>query len=96
MKITEITINPQMVPTEDPLRFRVGTLIVEGGHRVEKIVFHPCSGLFNKGREVGIGSYAIFFEGISERRLIMSNVVVSVEVVTEKKKEAENIPELPE
>lgn len=98
MKINEITINPQKVSNEDPLRFRIGTPVVEGGHLVEKITFHPCSDLFNKGREVGTGSYAVFFEEIPERRLIMADIVVSAEIVAEKKKKVEepNVPELPE
>lgn len=96
MKINEITLNPQMVPNGDPLRFRVGESIIEGGHVVEKISFHPSNNLFNKGREVSTGCYSIFLVDIPERRLIMENVVSSTEVVTEKKAKAIDIPELPE
>ena len=84
MKINEITLNPQMVPAGDPLRFRIGDPVIEGGHVVEKITFYPDNNLFNKGREVSAGCYSIFFIEIPERRLVMSNTVSSVEVVTEK------------
>lgn len=98
MKINEIVINPQMVPVSDPLRFRVGTSAIEGGYIVEKIVFYPDNNLFNKGREVATGCYAVFFVDIPERRIIMSGVVSSVEVVTEKKEKTDDnsVPELPE
>ena len=98
MKINEITLNPQMLPPGDPSRLRVGIPVIEGGLIVEKITFYPCNNLFNKGREVGTGCYAIFFVDIPERRIIMADTVSSVEVVTEKKKKAvdEPIPELPE
>lgn len=98
MKINEITLNPQMLPPGDPSRLRVGVPVIEGGLVVEKIIFHPCSNLFNKGREVATGCYAIFFVDILERRILMADVVSSVEVVTEKKKKVEDevIPELPE
>lgn len=95
MKINEITLNPQMLPPGDPSRLRVGIPVIEGGLVVEKITFHPCSNLFNKGREVAIGCYAVFFVDIPERRIIMADTVSSVEVVTEKKKN-EPIPDLPE
>lgn len=97
MKITEITLNPQMFPVGDPTRLRVGEAAVEGGHLVEKITFHPSNDVFNKGREVSGGSYAVFFEGIPERRMIMEHAVSSAEVVIEKKKpEVADIPDLPE
>lgn len=97
MKINEITLNPQMFPAGDPSRIRVGEVVVEGGHVVEKIIFHPNNAVFNKGREVAGGSYAIFLEGIPERRVIMAEAVSSVEVVIEKKKPvAEDVPDLPE
>lgn len=97
MKINEITLNPQTFPTGDPSRLRVGEAPVEGGHVVEKITFHPSNNLFNKGREVGTGSYAVFFEEIPERRIIAADAVSSIEVVTEKKKTDDNhVPELPE
>lgn len=98
MKINEITLNPQMLPPGDPSRLRVGTPVIEGGLVVEKITFHPCNNLFNKGREIAIGCYAVFFVDIPERRIIMADTVSSVEVVTEKKKKAvdEPVPELPE
>lgn len=93
MKINEIVLNPQMVPDGDPLRFRIGEPIIEGGHVVEKISFHPANNLFNKGREISTGCYGIFLVDIPERRLIMENIVSSAEVVTEKKAD---VPELPE
>ena len=97
MKINEITLNPQMFPAGDPSRLRVGEAVVEGGHVVEKITFHSGNDVFNKGREVGGGSYAVFFEGIPERRIIMAGTVSSLEVVVEKKKPvAEAVPDLPE
>lgn len=97
MKINEITLNPQMFPVGDPSRIRVGEAVVEGGHVVEKITFHPASDVFNRGREVCGASYAVFFEGIPERRLLMAETISSVEVVIEKKKSgAEDVPELPE
>lgn len=97
MKINEITLKPEMFPAGDPSRIRIGEAVIEGGHVVEKITFHPASDVFNKGREVGGGSYAIFFEGIPERRIIMAETVSSVEVVVEKKKPvAEAVPDLPE
>lgn len=96
MKINEITLNPQTIPDGDPLRFRVGNPVVEGGHVVEKIVFHPENNLFNKGREVSIGCYSVFFVDIPERRLILSNIISSLEVVAEKKKNDAVIPELPD
>lgn len=98
MKINEITLNPQMLPPGDPSRLRVGIPVIEGGLVVEKITFYPCSDLFNKGREVGAGCYAVFFVDIPERRILMANTISSIEVVTEKKKTVanESIPELPE
>ena len=97
MKINEITLKPEMFPAGDPSRIRIGEAVVEGGHVVEKITFHPASDVFNKGREVGGGSYAVFFEGIPERRIIMAETVSSVEVVVEKKKPVtEAVPDLPE
>jgi len=96
MKINEITLKPQMIPNGDHLRFRVGDPVVEGGHIVEKILFYPDNNLFNKGREVSTGCYSIFFVEISERRLVMSDTISSIEVVTEKKKKDNDIPELPD
>lgn len=97
MKISEITLNPQMFPAGDPSRLRVGEAVVEGGHVVEKITFCPGNDVFNKGREVGGASYAVFFEGIPERRILMAETISSVEVVIEKKKPvAEDVPDLPE
>ena len=97
MKINEITLNPQMVPEGDPLFFRVGSLVVEGGHRVEKITFHSKNNVFNKGRETGMSSYAVFLEGNPERRIIMANTVAAVVVAMEKKRPEEiPVPELPE
>lgn len=97
MKINEITLNPQTFPAGDPLRLRVGEAPVEGGYVVEKITFHPSNHLFNKGREIGTGSYAVFFEEISERRVIAADAVSSIEVVVEKKKTNDShVPELPE
>lgn len=98
MQINEITLNPQMIPNEDPSRFRIEESPIEGGHVVEKIVFNPDNNLFNKGREVSAGCYAIFFVDIPERRLIMANTVSSVEVVIENKKKVDDnpVPELPE
>jgi len=85
MKISEITLNPQVIIPGDPLRFRIGTEIVEGGHIVEKITYCPKTGLFNKGREIGGGCYAVFLEGIPERRLIAEDAVTTVEVAKEVK-----------
>jgi len=85
MKITEITLNPQMVIPGDPLRFRVGEPVTEGGHGVEKIAYNPITRLFNKGLEIGQGSYAVYFTDIAERRLIVESMVTSVEAVKENK-----------
>ena len=94
MIITEINRNPQKVPEGTPLTFRIGEPLHEGGFTVEKIIYHPGTRLFNKGLEVGQGCYAVYFEGIDERRLIMEDTVVDIEAVKEQKKE--KIPELPE
>lgn len=94
MKITEITLNPQMVPEGDPIRFRIGTPVIEGGHIVEKILFCPQNNMFNRGREIATGCYTIYFENIPERRLIIADIISSVEVVKEQKDST--VPELPE
>lgn len=83
MKINEITINPTMTIPDDPLRFRVGEAIVEGGHVVEKINYNPATRVFNKGLEWGQSCYAVYFVGIPERRLITEDVVTSAEVAKE-------------
>ncbi len=88
MKINEITLNPQMVNDLDPVRFRVGESVIEGGHVVEKINYHPANRVFNKGLEIGGGCYAIYLVDIPERRIIMEGMVTSVEVVKEAKAEA--------
>lgn len=96
MRINEISLNPQMFRDGDPLHFRIGESVIEGGHVVEKITFHSCTDLFNKGRETTTGCYAIFFVGILERRLIMDSAVSSIELVVEKKKNKDAAPELPD
>lgn len=96
MKINEITLNPQTVPVGDPLRFRVGEAVIEGGQVVEKITFYSNTDLFNKGREVSTSCYSIFFVGIPERRLILSGTIVSIEVVKEKKVADNEVPDLPD
>lgn len=83
MKINEITLNPTMAIPGDPLRFRVGEPVIEGGHEVDKIVYNAFNNLFNKGLEIGFGCYAIYFVGIPERRLINENAVTSAEAVKE-------------
>lgn len=88
MQINEITLNPQCVIPGDPLRFRVGEPVVEDGHIVEKINYHPGSRLFNKGLEIGVPCYAVYLVGIEERRLIAEEIVTTREVVKEAKKNA--------
>lgn len=95
MVITEITLDPQMALPDQPLQFRIGQPAIAGGHIVEKITYNPDQALFNKGREVGEAVYAIFFEGIPERRVIKDRMVTSIELAKEKKPEA-NIPDLPQ
>ena len=90
MKINEITLNPQKVIPGDPLRFRVGQAVVEEGHVVEKINYHPATRLFNKGLEVGISCYAVYFAGIPERRLVAEETVTTVEAVKEETKKNAN------
>ena len=99
MKILELTLNPMMTIPGDPMRFRVGDPVVEGGRTVEKINFHPPTGAFNKANEVAASCYAIYFVGIPERRLVMADVVTSVEAVKETTKKTDNTEatvELPE
>ena len=100
MKITEITIDPTTTIPGDPLRFRVGDSVIEGGHVVEKITYNPICNAFNKGLEIGVPCYAVFFDGIPERRLVVERVVTSVEVVKEASKKVtvnpESSVELPE
>lgn len=85
MKINEITINPTMAVPGDPLRFRVGEPVTEGGHVVEKINYHPDNRIFNKALEWGRPGYAVYFLDIPERRLIDESMVTSAEVVKETK-----------
>jgi len=89
MKINEITINPQMTATGDPLRFRVNEAIeINGqpGHIVKKITYNPVTRLFNKGLEVGNSCYTVYFNDIPERRIIMDNTVTSIEAVKDDNK----------
>ncbi len=83
MKIVEITLDPTKIGPQDPLRFRVGEPVVEGGHVVEKINYNPKNRLFNKGLEIGMACYAVYFTNIPERRLIVETIVTSAEVVKE-------------
>ena len=89
-----------MVIDGDPLRFRVGQPVVEGGHVVEKVNFHPPTKVFNNANEVLGCCYAVYFAGIPERRLVMADIVTSVEAVKETTKKAaiaeEAAIELPE
>ena len=85
MKINEITINALMAIPGDPLRFRVGAPVVEGGHIIEKINYHPVNRVFNKGLEIGGGCYAVYLIGTPNRRVIMETMVTSVDVVKEVK-----------
>jgi hypothetical protein len=100
MKINEITVDPQKTIPGDPLRFRIGQPIVEGGFVVEKIVYRPERTLYNKGAEIGFSCYAVNFVGIPERRLIAESVVTSIEVVndttTKKTVNTESSVDLPE
>jgi hypothetical protein len=85
MEINEITLNPEKTIPGDPLRFRVGEPVVEGGHVVEKINFHPENRTFNKGLEIGTACYAVYFENIPERRLVVADVITTVEAVKAQK-----------
>jgi hypothetical protein len=96
MKINEISFYPHMVIDGDPLRLRVGHPAIEGGHVVEKINFHPANREFNKGLEITGSSYAVYFEGIPERRIVLAGMVSQVEVVKEVKVNPESEVELPE
>lgn len=89
MIITEITLDVQKVIPGDPTRFRVGMPVVEGGHVVEKIVYHPDYDRFNGGGEIGFACYAVFFSGIPERRLIATKIVTTLEAVTIKVNKSE-------
>ena len=81
MKINEITLDKTMIIDGDPARIRVGEAVIEGGHTVDKINYHPSNRLFNKGLEIGIACYAVYFTGIGERRLIAVGTVTGVEVI---------------
>lgn len=91
MLINEIRLIPNMVGEGDPTVFRVGQEIIEGGHVVEKINYHPTGRLFNKGLDFGVACYAVYFEGIPERRLIGEKVVYSAEVVKDTRGSEANI-----
>lgn len=80
MVITEITLDATKAVPGDPLRFRVGQPVVEGGHVVEKINYNHSKDLYHKGEEFGRPCYTIFFEGITERRLVDENIVTTMEV----------------
>ena len=94
MTINEISLN-KSAPDHEPRKVRVGEPIIEGGHMVEKIVFHSSNALFNKGREIEGGCYAIFFADIPARRLIKQDIVASIEVVKDQSQKS-SIPEPPE
>ena len=95
MKINEISLDAQKVVPGSPTRFRVGSPVLEGGHIVEKINYHPPTRVFNNGTETARSCYAVYFEGIPERRLIMEYMVAEVEAVKEVKGNVEAAVALP-
>lgn len=81
MRITEIIRDQKLIPEGDPIRFRVGEPVVEGGHIVTKIVHHKDG--YNKGRQGAFSCYAVHFEGLDSRRIIAVSTVVDMEVSLE-------------
>lgn len=81
MIIVEIVRDATKVPANDPLRFRIGSAVVEGGMVVEKIIYNKYA--YNNGYQGDFPAYTVSFVGSDDRRIIRADTVIDLQVLTE-------------